>query len=162
MLTVVLLTNISPTSTVLYSDIAESKDIATPHEAWFGYPYNVQKGIKIVGSDAFVHKEGPDLSAAGKLEPRAKKMILVGSRDSTTYRLYDPQADRIVFSCSVSINEKPMISASTQKESPPPPTVEDAPDEEPQFYMEKRAWIGDTAFLVVERARLDPSPEPVR
>jgi hypothetical protein len=134
MLTIVRLTNISPTSTPLYSDITDAKEIAIPQKAWFGNPYHVEKSLKIVRSDVCIHKEGPELQAASKMDPHAKKMILVGYKDSTTYRLYNPESDSIVTSCSVAINEEPMKTPKeVEKFHPPSPSVEDlkCPNEGP-------------------------------
>ena len=104
---VVFLTDISPTSTELFSELIEPmKKIETPWEAWEGTPYNPQKNIREIGADAYVQMEGPELKKAGKLLPRRKRMTLIGFRDSVTYRLYDRETDSIVISCNVDINEK--------------------------------------------------------
>jgi hypothetical protein len=55
---VVLFTDISPASTELFSELIEpTMKIETPYEAWEGIPYNAQKNIRMVGSDAYVHLE---------------------------------------------------------------------------------------------------------
>src|SRR5947207_12792019 len=121
MVTSTFLTNISPTSTELFSELLPRKQKAlTPYEAWYGIPYRTPKALKTIGSDAYVHFEGPKLKQAGKLYERSKKMTVVGYRDSSTYRLYDWDEDAIILSSSVDINE-----------SPPPPTIEQSDNEDP-------------------------------
>lgn len=106
----IFLINISPTSTPLYSELIEDGGckVVTPYEAWTGTPFNVQCGICIIGSDIYIHKEGLELDSAGKLAPCAKKMTLVGFRDSIIYQVYDREENKIHVSCSVEINEKSM------------------------------------------------------
>ena len=76
---VTYLTNISPTSTELYSELVENP--ITPYEAWHGVPYPHPKILRMIGTEAVVHNEGPELKKVGKILERGKKMILVGYRD---------------------------------------------------------------------------------
>jgi hypothetical protein len=151
MVTSTFLTNISPTSTELFSELLPRKQKAlTPYEAWYGTPYKTPKALKTIGSDAYVHFEGPKLKQAGKLYERSKKMTVVGYRDSSTYRLYDWEENAIILSSSVDINESP---------PPPPPTAEESDDEAPPTEPDD----DDDTIRVIPRdtAILDPVPRIV-
>src|SRR6266487_4061453 len=111
---VTYLTNISPTSTELYSELVENP--ITPYEAWHGVPYPHPKILRTIGTEAVVHKEGPELKKAGKLLEQGKKMILVGYRDRSTYRLYDRESDSVIVSESVDFNEDPLTENTENSE----------------------------------------------
>jgi hypothetical protein len=96
---VIYLTNISPTSTELYSELVESP--LAPYEAWHGIPYPHPRILRMIGTEGIVHKEEPELKKAGKLLERGKKMILVGYRNRSTYWLYDKETDSVVVSTSL-------------------------------------------------------------
>jgi hypothetical protein len=56
-------------------------------------------------------------------------MILVGYRDSSTYRLYDREADAVILFYSVDINESPP--------PPLPPTITELVDNDPLIESDK-------------------------
>jgi hypothetical protein len=159
MITTTFLTNISPTTTELFLELLPGKRKAlTPHEAWYSTPYGTLKALRIIRSDAYVHLEGPELRKAGKMGARSKKMTLVGYRDSSTYRLYDREADAVILSCSVDINE-----------SPPPPTTTELVDNDPLIKSDKdessdTSTIGDTIHVIPrdKTTILDPIPRVPR
>ena len=107
MLTTVSITNIVPTSTKLYSELFpdESYEIKTPYEAWEGAPYDSMKNMLMIGTDAYVRLKDPEHKKAGKMGARSVKTVLVGFRDSTTYRLYDRETDQIIISSNVTFNK---------------------------------------------------------
>jgi Reverse transcriptase (RNA-dependent DNA polymerase) len=159
MVTAIFLTNISPTSTELFSELLPSKQKAlTPHEAWYSTPYATPKALKMIGSDAYVHLEGPELKKAGKISARSKKMTLVGYRDSSTYRLYDREADAVILSSSVDLNESTL-------NPPPPPTTELVDNDPPMESDEDEssdASIGDTIHVIPrDTTILEPIPRIV-
>ena len=112
MVSATFLTDIVPTKAEIFSELFENSLVKplTPFEAWHGAPYPVPKLLRTIGSDAYVHKEGPELEKQGKIGPRSDKMVLIGYRDSSTYRLYDRKTKLVTVSCSVDINEKPMLT----------------------------------------------------
>jgi hypothetical protein len=89
MVTATFLTNISSTTTELFSELPGKQKALTAHEAWYSTPYETSKALKTIRSDAYIHIEGPELKKAGKLYKRAKKITVIGYKDSLTYRLYD-------------------------------------------------------------------------
>src|SRR5205823_1996224 len=58
-----------------------------------------------------------ELKKAGKLGTRSKKMVLIGYRDHSTYRLYNRESNSIFVSCSVDVNESPMLKKLTTAEA---------------------------------------------
>jgi hypothetical protein len=160
MITATFLTNTSLTTTELFLELLPSKwKVLTSHEAWYSTPYGTPKALKIIRSDAYVHLEGPELRKAGKMGARSKKIILVRYRDSSTYRLYDREADAVILSCSVDINESP---------PPPPPTTElvdnDPPIEPDKDESSDASTIGDTIHVIPrdKTTILDPIPRVPR
>jgi hypothetical protein len=106
MVTATFLINILPTTTELFSELLPGKRKAlTPYEAWYSTPYGTPKALKIIRSDVYIYLEGLELRKAGKIGARSKKIILIRYRDLSIYRLYDREADAVILSYSVDINE---------------------------------------------------------
>lgn len=77
----------------------------TPFERYYRYKPKVGH-IRIIGSLAYMKLQEKKRSGyQKKLEARAKKMILVGYDKDFTYRVYDPEEDKIVKSREVVIDE---------------------------------------------------------
>ena len=73
----------------------------TPFEAWTGKRPAVGH-LCVFGCDAYAH-----IPERGKLDPKAKRCILVGYGEATkAYRLYDPVSGKIIFSRDVVLNEE--------------------------------------------------------
>lgn len=78
------------------------KSQATPYEMWFGIKPDL-KHLRIFGSEAYVNVPKQFLT---KLDPRAKKMILVGYESSSSnYRVFDPVTKKITVSRDVTFRE---------------------------------------------------------
>lgn len=76
---------------------------ATPYEKWTGKKPSLAH-IRIFGSDAYVHISRQQRD---KLDPKAKKLVLVGYQgESTNYRLYDPQKKRVSVARDIIFNER--------------------------------------------------------
>lgn len=85
----------------------------TPYEIWTEKKQDLSQ-IRIFGSEAFVHVPN---QLRNKLDPKAKKMILVGYQgDSTNYRLYDAKTRSVKVSRNVTFNEKSVFSLPTSDE----------------------------------------------
>lgn len=77
----------------------------TPFERYFGNKPNCGH-LRIFGSIAFMKMQEKKRSGyQKKLEPRAKKTILVGYDRDYTYRVYDPLDDKIIITRDVNIDE---------------------------------------------------------
>jgi len=74
----------------------------TPYEAWTGKVPNL-KHLRIFGSDAYVHTPK---QFTQKFNARASKKIFVGyTEESTNYRVYDPESEKISIARNVVFNE---------------------------------------------------------
>jgi len=76
--------------------------ITTPYEAW-NFKKPELSHIRIFGSSAFVHI---DKQFRQKLDKKARKLILVRyQKESSNYRLWDPQSNKIIISRDVIFNK---------------------------------------------------------
>ena len=91
------LINRSPNSTL---------DGGVPEEAWTGKKPSYDH-LHVFGCESYVHVPREKRS---KLEPKSRKCILMGYGESGEmgYRLWDPEARKIVRSSNVIFNEKKM------------------------------------------------------
>ena len=64
----------------------------TPYELWYGTKPSIEH-LRVLWSDAYMHI--PRQRRRGKLAARARKVKLIGYRNSTTYRLYDTDTHEI-------------------------------------------------------------------
>src|SRR5436190_12488430 len=111
--TSVFLTNISPTSTELFSELLTGERKAqTPYEAWHGISYATPKTLVAIGAEGYVHIVGDKKVESKKLIARSKKMTVIDYRDSSIYHLYDREKNEIIFSINVHLNEKNMLTSS--------------------------------------------------
>jgi len=85
---------------------------STPYELWFGQKPTLNH-VKVFGCEAFVHV--PDQKRS-KLDPKSHKLIFVGyDKNSTNYRLYDPESRKITISRNVVFNENARDYVLTDK-----------------------------------------------
>ncbi|KMQ85202.1 copia protein [Lasius niger] len=88
---------------ILNRTLSSQVDNITPFEMWTGKKPDLSN-LRIFGSDAFVHVPK---QLRGKLDSKAKKMMLVGYKgNSGIYRLYDPGTKRVIEVRDVIFNEK--------------------------------------------------------
>lgn len=118
----------------------------TPYELWTEKKPDLGH-MRVFGSDAYVHV--PKLKTT-KLDPRAKKLILIGyDSESSNYRLYDPDTKSVSVSRHVVFNKqngaKPNVP--TPKVEPTLPMSQESDEEE----AENRSKSG----AVVENAGAD-------
>ena len=142
MLAVVFLINISSISVSLYSNVTDIKNITTSHKVWFNSSYNIQTNIKIIKSDIYIHKKESELKTAEKLKSQVKKMILIDFKDSSIYQLYNQEKDKMIFFCSIIINEELMKSSIsifvfTQMTTPSFSFIVNSENKKTQFYIKK-------------------------
>ena len=62
---IIYLINILLTSIELYSELVDNP--LTSYKVWYGVPYPHLKILKMIGIEAVVHKEGPELKKVGKI-----------------------------------------------------------------------------------------------
>jgi hypothetical protein len=74
---------------------------------------------------------------------RSKKMILIRYRDSSIYRLYDREADAVILSCSVDINESLLLLLITIELVNNDPLIESDKDE-----LSDASIIDDTIYII--------------
>src|SRR5436190_156215 len=117
--TSVFLINISSISTELFSELLTGEQKAqTPYEIWHDISYAMSKILVIIKAEDYVHIVGNKKVESKKLIARSKKMTVIGYRDSSIYRLYDREKDEIIFSTSVRLNEKNMLTSSSSNKNP--------------------------------------------
>jgi len=94
--------------------------------------------LRTFGAEAYVFT--PDILRK-KLDPKSKKMILVGyDGNSTNYRLYDPDTKKITISRNVIFNEEKLGSISPVHYAPI--SVDDDNEEKsPNSYMDNKEEI---------------------
>jgi hypothetical protein len=112
MLAIVLLANVSPTSTKLYSELFPNKKykIKMPYKAWEGMPYKGMpykgmKNILKISTDAYVWLTDPEHKKADKIGERSVKTVVVEFQNSSIFRLYNCQKDNIIVSPHITFNK---------------------------------------------------------
>src|SRR5437667_11761438 len=60
----------------------------------------------------YIHIVGNKKVKSKKLIARSKKMTVIDYRDSSIYHLYDREKNEIIFSTSIHLNEKNMLTSS--------------------------------------------------
>jgi hypothetical protein len=110
----------------------------SPYELWHNSLPNIEN-LRIIWSDAYMHI--PKQRRRGKLSPRAKILKLIGYNDSTTYRLYDVDTEKIYESRDVTFNEinhtSPVITDETEVEY-----------EVERILLERVGDLGEKQYLV--------------
>ena len=86
---VIYLINISSTFTELYSKLLTDKTVLTSYETWHDISYSHLKILKIIETEAVVHKKKFELKKAEKLLEQDKKMILIKYKNWLIYWLYN-------------------------------------------------------------------------
>ena len=66
-------------STELHLKLIENP--LTSYKAWYEVPYPHLKILRIIRTEAVIHKKGPELKKAGKILKQDKKMILMKYRN---------------------------------------------------------------------------------
>ena len=109
---VIYLTNISSTFTELYSELVENSIMS--YETWHEVSYSHSKILRMIRTEAVVHKKESELKKAEKLLEWDKKMILVKYRDQSIYQLYDRESDSVIVSESVDFNKDLLTNENTE------------------------------------------------
>ncbi len=109
---VIYLTNISSTFTELYSELIENSIIS--YETWHEVSYSHLKILRIIRTEAVVHKKKLKLKKVEKLLEQDKKMILIRYRNQLIYWLYNKESDSVVVSKSINFNEDLLTDENTE------------------------------------------------
>lgn len=132
--------NRTPTRIPLYNDRRPMAPIndpdvqpcmhITPYSAWTNGDADIKHLVKF-GSPAWMHLHGASKSAgkpASKLDPRAKKVRIVGYRGSHIYIVWDPEANQLRETSDVSIDEEfnPLPQRSKAHEPSEASTMDDS------------------------------------
>src|SRR5437762_1093040 len=72
----------------------------------------MSKTLVIIRAEDYVHIIDNKKVKSKKLIARSKKMTVIDYRDSSIYHLYDKEKNEIIFSTSVHLNEKNMLTSS--------------------------------------------------
>ena len=104
--TATYLRNRSPTSAV---------EGATPHQAWYGQKPRVEH-LRVFGSAAYIHIPKDE---RGKLDPKAKKCVLLGYGNVRKgYRVYDHSSRKVFYSRNVKFDEREAAGPPVEEEEP--------------------------------------------
>ena len=82
------------------------------YEIWHGISYAMSKTLVAIKAEDYVHIVDDKKVKSKKLIARSKKMTVIDYRDSSIYHLYDREKNEIIFSTSVHLNEKNMLTSS--------------------------------------------------
>ena len=95
----------------LYSEllIKTNKTVLTSYKTWHEVSYSHLKILRMIRTEAIIHKEEFKLKKAEKLLEWDKKMILVRYKNWSIYWLYDRESDSVIVSESVDFNEDSLI-----------------------------------------------------
>ena len=72
----------------------------------------MSKILVIIRAEDYVHIVDDKKVKSKKLIARSKKMTVIDYRDSSIYHLYDREKNEIIFSTSIHLNEKNMLTSS--------------------------------------------------
>src|SRR5437762_7457734 len=72
----------------------------------------MSKTLVIIKVKDYIHIVGDKKVKSKKLIARSKKMTVIDYRDSSIYHLYDRKKNEIIFSTSIHLNEKNMLTSS--------------------------------------------------
>ena len=104
---VIFLTDISFTSTELFSKLIEfMKKINIFWKTWKNISYNLQKNIWEIDTNIYVQMKDFEFKKADKLLFWRKKIILIKFQNSVIYWLYNQETDLIIISINIDINKK--------------------------------------------------------
>ena len=98
----------------LYSELLTDKTALTSYETWHDISYSHLKILRMIRTEAIVHKEESELKKAEKLLEWDKKMILMRYRDQSIYWLYNRESDSIIISENINFNKDLLIDKNTE------------------------------------------------
>ena len=111
--TSMFLINISSISTELFSELLTDEQKAqTSYEIWHDISYAMSKILVVIRAEDYIHIIDDKKVKSKKLIARSKKMTVISYRDSSIYCLYDREKNEIIFSTSIHLNEKNMLTSS--------------------------------------------------
>lgn len=89
--------------------------VKTPYELYFGSKPKVGH-VRVFGSLAYMKLQHKKRSGyQKKLEPRAKKVVLVGYEKDQTYRVYDPETGKVLVTREINIDEEKSFDFNNAK-----------------------------------------------
>ena len=111
--TSVFLINISSISTELFSEfLTDEQKAQTSYEIWHNISYAMSKTLIIIRVEDYIHIVDDKKVESKKLITRSKKMTVIDYKDSSIYHLYDREKNEIIFSTSIHLNKKNMLTSS--------------------------------------------------
>ena len=72
----------------------------------------MSKILVVIRAEDYIHIIDDKKVKSKKLITRSKKMTVIDYRDSSIYHLYDREKNEIIFSTSIHLNEKNMLTSS--------------------------------------------------
>ena len=91
-----------------------NKTVLTSYEIWHDISYSHLKILRMIRTEAVVHKEKLKLKKAEKLLEWDKKIILVRYKNWSIYWLYDRKSDSVIVSESIDFNENLLTDENTE------------------------------------------------
>ncbi|KAI9038199.1 uncharacterized protein KD926_011138 [Aspergillus affinis] len=137
----------------------------TPYSAWTNGTADIKHLTKF-GSPAWMHLHGASKSAGkptSKLDPRAKKVHVVGYQGSHIYVVWDPEINQLRQTSDISINEefKPLLQRSeTNEPSKVSNTREDLPTEDVTAITSRDVFYRPAKGFAILKSSESPLPEP--
>ena len=103
------------TAVYILNRTTSASQLKTPFESWFGVKPDLTH-FKVFGTECMVYQ--PKQLGRKKWDAKAKKMLLVGYESTAkNFRLYDSESRKIIVSCDVVFNEKPITISSFSDEN---------------------------------------------
>src|SRR5436189_4257292 len=78
----------------------------------------MSKTLVVIRAESYIHIVDDKKVESKKLIARSKKMIVIDYKDSSIYHLYDREKNEIIFSTSIHLNEKNMLTSSSSNKDP--------------------------------------------
>src|SRR5437667_12746332 len=88
------------------------------YEIWHSISYATSKTLVVIEAEDYIHIVDDKKVKSKKLIARSKKMTVIDYRDSSIYHLYDREKNEIIFSTSIHLNEKNMLTSSFSNKNP--------------------------------------------
>ena len=112
--TSVFLINISSISTELFSELLVNSEwkAQTSYEIWHNILYAMSRTLVVIKAEEYIHIVDNKKVKLKNMIARFKKMTVIDYRDSSIYHLYNRKKNEIIFSTSVCLNEKNMLTSS--------------------------------------------------
>ena len=99
---------------------------------WHNISYSHLKILRMIRTEAVIHKEESELKKAEKLLEQDKKIILVRYKNQSIYWLYDRKSDSIIISESIDFNDEDLLTDENTEDSE---TTDQSSISETEFFI---------------------------